>query len=187
MKRIMVALFLALLLLGVGTNVFAKTGAGTDNGFEVDGSLGVATGPGNFGDGYGVNFGAGYMLSSIDQNLQARVDISYFDFSYNYFLGSGYDLSYTRVPITVSARYYFPINDQWKAFAQAGIETSFDSIDYVDAFNNKQSKTEVNIGLSPGGGIEFSLNPAVSFFAVGRVHMVSDSYVSVLVGAAFHF
>ncbi len=88
--------------------------------------------------GFGLNFGAGYTFPDI--NLQARVDVSYFDFSYDY--AGLYDFSYTRIPITVSARYYFPINDSLKAFAQAGIETSIDSFDEPTFF----------FGLNHNGG-----------------------------------
>jgi len=175
------------LVVGGGTAAFAKaTTVSTDKGvFEVDGSFGVGTGPGSYDGGPGVNFGAGYMLSTIDKNLQARVDLSYYDFSYDILI---YKLSYTRIPITVSARYYFPINDRLKAFAQAGIETSFDSSDNYDPFfGTKHSKSEVNIGLSPGGGIEFFVAPQISIFALGKAHIISDSYFSMQFGAAFHF
>jgi hypothetical protein len=86
------------LLLSTGTAAFAKTtkastsGAGAGE-FEVDGSFGFATGPGDFNSGFGVNFGAGYMLGTIDKHLQARVDLSYYDFSYDYGYGTGYDLN----------------------------------------------------------------------------------------------
>jgi len=175
------------LLVGCGTVAFAKSAKSasvSDSGvFEVDGSFGLATGPGSFDGGPGINIGAGYMLTSIDKNLQARVDLSYYDFSSTYWI---YDISYTRIPVTVSARYYFPINDRLKAFAQAGIETSFDSFDHPVGVV-KQSKSEVNIGLSPGGGIEFSVAPQVSIFALGRAHVIADSYFSMQFGAAFHF
>ena len=198
MKRFIIAALSVLFLLSSGTAVFAKTtkssrsttsSFSSDSGdFEIDGSFAFATGPGDFGSGYGVNFGAGYMLRSIDNNLQGRVDLSYYDFSYTYgYLGYGYDLSYTRIPLTVSARYYFPINDRLKAFVQAGLETSYDSVDYVDGFGNKHTESDVNLGISPGGGIEFYPTSKVSIFAVGRIHMISDSYFSMQFGGAFHF
>ena len=141
------------LLVGGGTAAFAKSAAVSEKGmFEVDGSFAVANGPDSFDAGPGVNFGAGYMLSTIDKNLQARVDLSYYSFDSTF---GALDLSYTRIPFTVSARYYFPITDRMKAFAQAGIETSFDTFDSPIGFFFKQSKSEVNIGLAPGGGIEF--------------------------------
>jgi opacity protein-like surface antigen len=171
-------------LVGGGTEVSAKSGGVSDKRmFEVDGSFGFGSGSGALDSGYGCNFGAGYMLSSIDKNLQARVDLSYYDFSTTFL---GQDLSYTRVPITVSARYYFPINNRLKAFAQAGIETSYDSFESYAGTVNKHTENEVNFGISPGGGIEFSVLPEVSIFALGRIHIITDNYFSMQFGAAFH-
>ena len=191
MKKLVIAALTAFVLLGTGTAVFAKTAktskstaTSSDKGeLEVDGSFAFATGPSNYDSGFGLNFGAGIMLGAIDRNLQARVDISYYDFSTDFYY---VDLSYTRVPVTVSARYYFPINEHVKPFVQAGLETSFDSYEYY-AGGVKRSKNEVNFGISPGGGIEFSVSPQVGLFALGRIHAISDNYFSMQFGAAYHF
>ncbi len=190
MKQVTIAILAVFLLLGTGTVVFAKsarTSASTSvqGDFEIDGSVAFATGPGSFSDGYGINFGAGYMLSNVDKNLQARVDLAYYNFSYTY-PGFGYSLSYTRVPVTFSARYYFPINDKFRAFAQAGIEASYDSYDFVVG-GARESTSKFNLGISPGGGIEFFLSPKASLFAVARAHMISDDYLTMQFGGAFHF
>ncbi len=191
MKKAIIATLAVLIVMCAGTMAFAKT-AGTSSGtseagdFEIDGSFAFATGPGDFDSGYGLNFGAGYTLSAIDKNLQVRADLSYFDFSYSYDL-YGYDLSYTRVPFTVSGRYYFPVIDRLKVFAQAGLEMSIDNFDYVDVFGDKHSKSEVNLGISPGVGVDYLINRNLSVFAVGRWHLISDSYFSMQFGAAYHF
>jgi len=192
MKKITASVLALFFLLSAATAAFAKAGAsstansmGTGD-FEVDGAFSFATGPGSFDAGFGFNFGVGYMLSQLDKNLQARVDFSYYDFSYTYGL-YGYDLHYTRFPFTVSGRYYFPIVNRLKAFAQVGLETSIDSFDYVDGFGNKRSKSEVNLGITPGGGIEFFINRNASIFALGRWHLISDDYFSMQFGAAYHF
>ncbi len=180
MKRSAIAILTALILLSTGAAAFA---ASSDTGdIEVDGSFAFGTAPGSYDSGYGINAGAGYMLNSIVKNLQARIDVGYYDFS-----TSG--LSYTRVPITVSARYYFPISDQLKVFAQAGVETSNDYKEYYIyyPFPYTQSKSQVNIGISPGAGVEFYLNPQISVFMLGRFHPVTDSYVSMQFGAAYYF
>ncbi len=191
MKKVIIATLAVLLVVCAGTMAFAKTartsyGTSEAGDFEIDGSFAFATGPGAFDTGYGLNFGAGYTLSSIDRNLQVRADLSYFDFSYTPF-GYGYDLSYTRVPFTVSGRYYLPVIDQLRVFAQAGLETSIDDFDYIDEFGRKHSKSEVNLGISPGVGVDFLINPNVSVFALGRWHLISDSYFSMQFGAAYHF
>lgn len=185
MKTLAAITLTMFLLVGGGTAAHAKSATFIDKRmFEVDGSFAFGSGPGAFDSGGGVNFGAGYLLSTIDRNLQARIDLSYYDFSSDFL---GYDLSYTRIPITVSARYYFPINDRLKAFAQAGLETSFDSFESYEGTVNKHTENEVNFGVSTGGGIEFYVLPEFSIFALGRAHIVTDNYFSMQFGAAFHF
>jgi opacity protein-like surface antigen len=185
MKTLATVVFTIVILLGLNATAFSQTAvapAGRD--YEVDGSFAFATGPDSFDAGWGFNFGAGYMLRTIDRNLQARFDISYYYFSYDNF--AGVSLTYTRVPITVSGRYYFPINEKLKALAQFGLETSVDHFDlYEDGF--KRSRGEVNLGVSPGAGIEFDVNPNVSLFVLGRAHLISDSYFSTQFGVASHF
>lgn len=182
MKKFATMILAMVLLLSTGTAVFAKSADQRD--FEVDGSFSFATGPGSFDSGLGVNAGAGYMLNSFVQNLQGRVDIGYYDFSTDFFFTN---LSYTRLPVTVSARYYFPIMDQLKVFGQAGIETSWDSKEFLDGFGFKHTKNEMNLGVSPGAGVEFYIIPQVSVFALGRFHVITDSYFSMQFGAAFNF
>ncbi len=183
MKKLTLALLSFFLVTTMGTTAFAAARP-TDHGtYEIDGSLGFGTGPGDFDKGLGFNFGAGYILNNID-NLQARLDVGYFTFDRT-FLGS--TLDFTRVPVVISARYYFPISEPFRLFAQAGLETSFDSFDELTAFGFKQSKSEVNLGITPGGGAELFVNPNMSVFALGRIHIVSDHYVSMEFGAAYHF
>jgi opacity protein-like surface antigen len=150
---------------------------------EVDGALLFASGPDNFDSGFGLNFGAGYALGSIDKNLQARIDVGFLKFSRDFY---GLSLDYRRIPITIGARYYFPLDNRLKLFAQAGIETSFDDKDSFTGFG-KQSKSELNVGITPGGGVDFSINSAVSVFALGDVHLISDGYFSLQLGCAIHF
>jgi opacity protein-like surface antigen len=189
MKKFGASAVIVCLLLSMATAGYAETGAASmaPEDFSIDGSFGFATGPGSFDQGLGVNFGAGYMLKGIDKNLQARVDLSFFEFEYDYWgAGTAYDLSYTRIPLTIGARYYFPIIERVRAFAQAGIETSYDSYDYYDN-GAKHSKSEVNLGFTPGGGAEYFFTRNASAFALARVHMIADSYFSMQFGASFHF
>lgn len=184
MKKTVFTLLVVFITISTGTMADAKS-AGSDGGaisgvYEFDGSLAPATGPGDYDSGIGINFGAGYTLASIDKNLQARFDISFYQFKNDFPWGSG---TYTRVPFIVSARYYVPIVNRLKAFGQAGLETS------IDEFDNSahQRQNEVNVGISPGAGIDFFVNPKVSIFALGVAHLISDSYFSMHFGVATHF
>lgn len=184
MKKTVFKLLVAFVTLFMGTvSYVVSAGAeGTDPSgiYELDGSLAPATGPGDYDGGFGINFGAGYTLASVDKNLQARFDLSFYHFNHDFSWGSG---TYTRVPITIGVRYYLPIVDRIRAFGQAGVETS------VDNFDNSahQSKSEVNLGLAPGAGIEFFVNPNLSVFALGVAHLISDSYFSMQFGVATYF
>ncbi len=194
MKKIFIITMSAILMASMATAAFAKTARTSSSSseagpIELDGGFTFGTGPGDFGSAFGFNFGGGYMLEAVP-NLQIRADLSYYDFSRTFFT----DLSYTRIPFTVGARYYFPMNDRLKLFAQAGLETSFDKIETtVPVFIGgqlvglTQSSSEVNIGISPGGGIEFFITPQVSIFALGRIHIIADDYFSMNFGAAAHF
>ncbi len=187
MKKLMLILTAAILLAAAGTSAFAATK--TEPGvYEIDGSLGFGSGPGDFDAGVGVNFGAGMMLNSIDKNLQARIDFGYYDFSTDFLFVS---MDYIRIPITISGRYYMPLNDQLKIFAQAGLESSVDSKDNVigvfDGLPIKQTKNQVKLGLTPAAGVQFFITPDVSLFAVGSVHLIADSYFTMQFGAGFHF
>ncbi len=185
MKKIVILIANLLLLSVLALPALAEpaTTSADQSTIEVDGSLMFASGPDSFDSGFGLNFGAGYTLGTIDKNLQARIDIGYLKFSRDFYALS---LDYTRIPVTISARYYFPLDNRMKLFAQAGVETSFDDKDSFSIFG-KQSKSELNVGLTPGGGIDFSINPMVSVFALGNVHLISDSYYSLQLGCAVHF
>ncbi len=182
MKKTISILIVALFTLGVVTYADA---AGPEGGpssgvYQLDASLGLATGPGDYDSGWGFSIGGGYTLASIDKNLQARLDISFFDFRHDFPWGSG---TYTRVPITIGARYYLPLDPKLRAFGQVGLETSIDNFDTA----SHESKSELNVGLAPGVGVEFFINPTTSIFAVGVAHLISDDYFSMNFGVATHF
>jgi len=187
MKKIQFILTALVFLSALSLPALAASAEGTTSGskrdFEVDGALLLGSGPSGFDSGYGLNAGVGYTLGDIDKNLQARVDISYSHFTKDYF---GQTLNYNRNPFDISARYYFPIDDRLRLFAQAGVEASFDKQDYPIGFF-KQSKSQLNLGLTPAGGVEFSIIPEVSVFAMGMYHIISDNYFTMHIGAAFHF
>jgi Outer membrane protein beta-barrel domain len=184
MKQIIVTLFAVIVSLCMGTLSYAKSedppAAETAGPYELSVSLAPATGPGDYDSGWGINVGAGYMLASIDKNLQARVDLSVYQFDHNFYWGSG---TYTRVPITFSARYYIPLVDKLRAFGQAGLETSIDTHDT----SSNQRQNQVNVGISPGAGIEFIVNPKVGLFALAIEHLITDNYFSLQLGVVTHF
>jgi opacity protein-like surface antigen len=184
MKKVLFALLVAVFTLCMGTVSYAKSavseGTYGSGAYEFDASLAPATGPGDYDSGVGINFGLGYILAPVDKNLQARFDIAFYEFKHDFPWGSG---TYTRVPIIIGVRYYMPIVDKLRAFGQVGLETSIDSFDN----SANQNKSDLNIGIAPGAGIEFFVNPKVSVFTLGLAHLISDSYFSMHFGVATHF
>lgn len=181
MKKLVPAILIALFAACTGTAAFAKTAQGPATGaVEFDGAMALATGPGSYDSGFGINFGAGYALASVDRNLQARFDVSYFLFERNYSWGSG---EYSRVPLILSARYYLPPFDKLRLFGQAGVITS------IDTFDNERHdrKREFRIGLAPGFGAEFMINQHIGVFAMTRAHIISDSFISMLFGITAYY
>lgn len=181
MKKITLHLLaFALVLSAAGVAVAAVPSPGT---IQVDGSLAFATGPDPFDDDFGIMVGAGYMLRDV-QNLQARIDLSYFSFDRNV---ANTNVDYTRIPVTVSGRYYFQATPGINLFTEAGIETSFDDSEFVDVLGVKHSESETHVGFSPGAGGEFYIGRKLSMFALARFHIITDDYFSAHVGAAYHF
>jgi len=180
LNRLIIAFLIMFLTVVSASSAFA---ADTAKPFEIDGSFALAKGPDDFNSARSVNFGVGYTLTSVSENLQVRVDLSYFKFYY----GNSRTLIYERMPVTVSGRYYFPITDRLKAFAQAGLEKSYDAKDRYLFIDMIGTENRTSLGFSPGGGIDFAINPTFSFFALGRFHVITDQYFSMQVGSAVHF
>jgi hypothetical protein len=181
MKQITI-LLLAFLMVTAGSEALAARTDRPD--VEMSGSLAFATGPDVFDDGYGLNFGAGYMMKDISPDLQGRVDISYFLFDRDVPTGN---VDFTRIPVAVGGRYFFPAGENMNLFGEAALEVSFDDAEYVDVLGVKHSETDTNWGVTPGIGAEYFINSNTSLFALGRYHVITDDYFSAHFGAAFHF
>lgn len=184
MKKIIVTLFAAMFSLCMGTLSYAATADSpadqTANNYEVNVSFSPATGPGDYDSGFGGNLGAGVMLKDVDMNLEARLDIYFYQFKNDFSWGTG---TYTRVPLTISARYYVPFADKLRAFGQVGLETSIDTHDTSD---NKKIN-ELNFGIAPGVGAEFFVSPKLSIFALALGHLIADNYFSMQFGIGIPF
>lgn len=181
MKKVTISLLALILLTAAGTPGFAAPRSGGS--YELSGSLGFATGPADFDDEWGISFGGGYMLNNMD-NLQARIDISYFTFDRDIF---GSSLEYTRIPVAIGGRYYIPMADRLNLFAEGAVEVSFDDAEFTNFFGQKGSDSEVNIGVTPGAGVELFVSDTVSLFTAARYHVISDDYFSLHLGGAVHF
>ena len=185
MKRIVIIFAAVLLALSTGTQAFAKSEQMGNA--EVDASLVWASAPASgFDSTIGLAIGAGIMLPQIDKNLQGRVDITFLSFDGSFF---GTDVTYSRVPVTVSGRYYIPTDQSVKIYGQAGAELSFDKVETASPFfpGLKASASDVNLGLVGGVGVDVAITPQLSFVADARLHVITDYYLTIQGGVALHF
>jgi len=183
MKKIVIITAAVLLALSTGTQAFAKSEQMGNA--EVDASLVWASAPtSDFDSTIGLDIGAGVMLPQIDKNLQGRVDITFLSFDGSFF---GTNLTYSRVPITVSGRYYIPAQQTVKVYGQGGLELSFDKVDTAVFPGFKASESSINLGLVGGVGIDVAISPQLSFVADARLHLITDYYLTLQGGLALKF
>ncbi len=180
--RIFAVMLVATLLCG---SAFAAQASGAKT--EVDGMLSVGSDPvSGFGTAVGIGAGIGFDLSDSlrvsSGKLFGRADINYFNWSDTEF---GTSLNYTRVPIFLGGRYYVPMSGSpVDIFLEAGLEISFDSVEtavpiFAPPFFGavKQSENNLNVGISPGIGIEVPIsNNGLFVGADARWHLITDSY-----------
>jgi hypothetical protein len=69
----------------------------------------------------------------------------------------------------VSGRYYAPTySDIVNFFTQLGLEISSDKQENMDYTWIKTTKSETNIGITPGIGLEIGFGPNLGFIISGR-------------------
>lgn len=158
---------------------------------EVDVGLAYGTAPASgYGSAIGFSIGGGY---EIQDNMQVRADISSFSWKQSV---SGIDVKYARMPITVSGRQYYPLQNNLKAYGQLGLEMSIDKSEtvtpgYTSAFFSvpaqSASTSKTNFGITPAGGIEFAVTPQISVGGGVAYHIITDSYFTLGINAGYHF
>ena len=200
MKRFFVLSVVVLAGLLLSGNAFAaKASSGAKT--EIDGMLSIATDPsvggygGSFGTTLGIGAGIGFDLSdSLKPNtgkIFGRADINYFNWDETFW---GTSLTYRRIPIFVGGRYYLPTSGgNVNVFVEAGLEFSFDKQDVavpVFFFGGalKSSRSDLNLGITPGVGIEVPLsNEGLFIGGDARWHIIDNDYftLSLVLGTKF--
>lgn len=178
-------------VLVITVTAFAKekessSTSSSPQGTEIDVSLVVASAPASgFDTGAGITFGLGTMLPQFDKNLQGRIEISYFSWSASEF---GVDVTYSRIPVAVAARYYVPTQNRGlKFYFQGGVELSFDELEAGTPFGTRTTESDVHLGIVPGAGLDVNISKNLSFVTDIRAHIITDSYLTAQVGLAYHF
>jgi opacity protein-like surface antigen len=178
-ERMKVWLLLSISLLICSTTFAAKS---------VDLTASVASEPvDDFGAGFGITAGLSLDVAdfaatnNVTKNLQLRGDMSYYHWSRSVILDSDeLDLSYSRVPIFLGARYMVP-KDKLRLYGEVGLEISFDKVSVAEDFRGvpiTASDTDTHLGLVPGAGIQYFLTDNVFVGGNFRLHIIDDSYVS---------
>lgn len=176
----------ALFTLGLAATSFAAVG---DK--EVDFSVGLSTAPNSaFDTGFNLSAGGGYEMLKIQaikgSTLQIRGDIGYNRWEDSEF---GNDFTFTRVPVSVGARLYVPIEavKGLRVYGEASLELSFDEVDLPSFGLGASSHSETNVGLVPGVGVEFSVAPNIFVRGGLKHHLIEDGYLNASVGVGFTF
>lgn len=181
MKRILFSVVIVTVLAVSAGRVMAAEAGGS--GVTIDGSLIFATEPaGGFDSTVGLGIGALIDLSKQmsssrkDMKMGIRGDLSYFDFDGSYY---GVGVSYTRLVLFGGPRLTFiPGNAKIQPYVEGGLELSYDDVGtYVPGFGSS-SATDISLGLAGGGGVDFLLAPNLKLGVNGRLHIISDSFLT---------
>ncbi len=182
MRRILGIAVAVCLVTVFSGNAFAAGKSGR-NGMALDGTLSIGTEPASgFGDTLGLGFGMSLDLTRdlgvTTGKLMGRADITYYQWDASEF---GVDVSYTRVPIFLGGRFYLPMESRtpFDIYLEGGLEFSFDKAEANVPFLGKRSESELHIGITPGAGIELPLSDTLYVGGSIRLHMITDSYLSV--------
>lgn len=186
MKRFLVLALLAGAVILMAGPAFAASGV------TLDGSLIFATEPvGGFDSTIGIGIGAlldmtdKMKVSSKDLKLGLRADLSYFDWEGDSF---GVDISYQRFVLFGGPRFTFqPGGGKIAPYAEGGLELAYSRAEVYMPFFGTSSTTDINIGLAGGAGIDFLLTPTMKLGVNARLHLISDSFMTLAAtfGVAF--
>jgi opacity protein-like surface antigen len=188
MKKASIIAVLAFAAVLTAGPVFAAAGGAT-----IDGSLLFATEPmGGYDSTVGIGVGAlidmsGRMkTSSKDMKLGIRADMAYFDWDGNFY---GTDVSYWRLIFFGGPRLTFQPGGKSNIspYVEGGLELAYGEAEVAMPGFGKTSTTEIDLGLAGGGGVDFSLAENVKLGVNARLHIISDSFltVGVTLGVAF--
>lgn len=186
MKKVLVLAFLAGAVILMAGPVFAAGGV------TLDGSLIYATEPtGGYDTTIGIGVGAliditqKMRTSSKDLKVGIRGDLAYFDWDGHF---NGIGVSYKRLMLFGGPRFTFqPGGGKIAPYAEGGLELGYGRSEvYMPGFGTS-SASDINIGLAGGAGIDFELAKNVKLGVGARLHLISDSFLTLAAtfGVAF--
>jgi opacity protein-like surface antigen len=176
---IVIAIATVLMAAGAGNAIAAPDKGGV----MIDGTLSLASEPaGGFGTTIGLGVGASVdftdkmKLSDKNAKVHLRGDLSYYEWDDTVF---GFDVSYRRIIAFGGGRYFFPMGGRGAVapYLEAGLELSYDRAE-VATFFGEASATEIALGVAGGAGLEFSLSDNLVLGVNGRLHLITDSFLT---------
>jgi opacity protein-like surface antigen len=188
MKKVLIIAVLALAPALMAGPVFAAAGGAT-----IDGSLVFATEPmGGYDSTVGIGVGAlidmgdRMKMSSKDMKLGIRADMMYFDWDGNFY---GIDVSYKRFMFFGGPRLTFLPGGKSDItpYLEGGLELGYGKAEVAVPGLGRASSTNIDLGLAGGGGVDFTLAKNLKLGVGARLHLISDSFLTLAVtlGVAF--
>ncbi len=176
MRLVLAGLIVAVMVVSAGP---ASAAQGNNT---VDGSLILGTAPASgldmgIGVGAGLTFDISDRMRSSNAKLAIRADLSYLNFDGDYF---GVGISYSRLMLFGGPRFYLGGSKGGpKPFVEGGLEFSHDSYDIYVLGLGKRSVSDTNFGLAGGGGVEIPLQGNLKLSFSGRLHLITDDFLSI--------
>jgi opacity protein-like surface antigen len=155
------------------------------DGVTIDGSLILATEPaGGYDSTVGIGVGAlidmssRMKTSSKDMKLGLRGDLAYFDWDGNFY---GVGVSYWRLMFFGGPRLTFQPGGRSDIapYVEGGLELGYGEAETVVPGVGRSSSTQIDLGLAGGGGVDFYLSKNVKLGVNARLHIISDSFLTI--------
>lgn len=181
------------LLFVILVTVFAVTFANAQSKMGVSVQGGVFLPTGDFGDAAGTGFGGtGTFLYQLSPMLQLTGSIGYAKFGSKEDLPSGWEWSFSSIPVQVGLRYSFGKGNFLPyVAAETGMNflSSKVTIEYFgNVFTSDDSKTK--FGFTPGAGFMYNFNPQTALDVTLKYNIIftegsSTTYLGINAGVAF--
>lgn len=179
---------LSVLSLLVLVTMFTGTYAQNKMGLSVQAGVFLPTG--DFGDGAGTGFGGtATFVYDVSPMFQVTGSAGYATWGPKESLPSGYDYSFSSVPVLVGGRYSFG-KDNFMPYVLAELGLHFLSSSVEDPFFGKRSESSTKFGFAPGVGFVYKFNPKVGLDVNVKYDIISTegsstTYVGVNAGVLF--
>lgn len=149
---------------------------------RVDVGFGVQTDPVvGMASGWGVSLGGGVDVADVSPFLKGGALQVRGDVARNSWKKQG--IEYTRHPVTAGVRLYDPMAGiRGYTYGEAGVSVSFDK-----AVSSARFASEVNVGFTPGVGVEFEVGRAMRFGLGLRYHLIDRGYLDSSASLGFVF